>query len=57
MPQQYLNPLGFVDKPAENGATFILTNPEDSRNLEPGHPSPSGDTPRVPWPWTGSGAR
>ena len=38
MPRQYLNPLGFIDKPTETGATFILTDPEDSRNLEPGTP-------------------
>ena len=35
---QYLNPLGFVDKPDETGATFILTNPKDSKTLEPGTP-------------------
>ena len=35
---QYLNPLGFVDKPNETGATFILTNPKDSKTLEPGTP-------------------
>ena len=38
MPRRYLNPLGFIDKPTETGATFILTDPEDSRNLEPGTP-------------------
>ena len=35
---QYLNPLGFVDKPDETGATFILTNPKESKTLEPGTP-------------------
>ena len=35
---QYLNPLGFVDKPNETGATFILTNPKESKTLEPGTP-------------------
>ena len=29
---QYLNPLGFVDKPNETGATFILTNPKESED-------------------------
>ena len=35
---QYLNPLCFVDKPNETGATFILTNPKESKTLEPGTP-------------------
>ena len=28
MPKQYLNPLGFIDKLTETGATLILTNPK-----------------------------
>ena len=35
---QYLNPLGFVDKLTETGATIILTNPKDSEDLAPGSP-------------------
>ena len=38
MPRQYLNPLGFIDKPTETGATFILTNAKESRDLKPGTP-------------------
>ena len=30
----YIMPLGFIDSPTETGATFILSNPEDSRNLK-----------------------
>ena len=38
MPRQYLNPLGFIDRPTETGATFILTNAKESKDLEPGTP-------------------
>ena len=34
----YIMPLGFIDQPNETGATFILTNPEDSLGLRPGIP-------------------
>ena len=34
----YILPLGFIDQPTEDGATFILTNPEDSLGLRPGTP-------------------
>ncbi len=34
----YIMPLGFIDQPNETGATFILTNPEDSLGLRPGTP-------------------
>ena len=34
----YIMPLGFIDQPTETGATFILTNPEDSLGLRPGTP-------------------
>ena len=34
----YIMPLGFIDQPTEAGATFILTNPEDSLGLRPGIP-------------------
>ena len=33
MATSYIMPLGFVERPTETGATFILTNPEDSLNL------------------------
>ena len=38
MTRQYLNPLGFIDRLTETGATIILTNPKDSKDLEPGTP-------------------
>ena len=38
MNRRYLNPLGFVDKLTDTGATFILTNPKGSKDLEPGTP-------------------
>ena len=34
----YIMPLGFIDQPTETGATFILTNPEDSFSLKTGTP-------------------
>ena len=34
----YIMPLGFIDQPNETGATFILTNPEDSLSLRLGTP-------------------
>ncbi len=42
MPTPYIMPLGFIDRPTETGATFILTNPEDSLSLKP-------DTPITVW--------
>lgn len=33
MATPYIMPLGFVDRPTETGATFILTNPDDSLSL------------------------
>ena len=42
----YIMPLGFIDQPNETGATFILTNPEDSLGLRPGNrESASSGTP------------
>ena len=38
MTRQYLNPLGFIDRLTETGATIILTNSKDSKDLEPGTP-------------------
>ena len=38
MTRQYLNPLGFIDRLTETGATIILTNSKDSKHLEPGTP-------------------
>ena len=38
MTRPYLNPLGFIDKLTGTGATIILTNPKDSKNLEPATP-------------------
>ena len=34
----YIMPIGFIDRPTGTGATFILTNPEDSLDLLPGAP-------------------
>ena len=34
----YIMPLGFIDRPTETGATFNLTNPEDSLGRRPGTP-------------------
>ena len=33
MTRPYINPLGFIDRPTEDGAVIILTNPEDSLSL------------------------
>ena len=33
MATPYINPLGFVDKNSEDGVSFILTNAEDSPDL------------------------
>ena len=38
MTTPYIMPLGFIDRPTETGATFILSNPEDSHLLKPGTP-------------------
>ena len=38
MAQPYINPLGFIDRPTQDGAVILLTNPEDSLSLEPGTP-------------------
>ena len=38
----YIMPLGFIDRSTETGATFILTNPEDSFSLRT-------DTPVTVW--------
>ena len=35
---RYMMPLGFIDQPTEDGATFIPTNPEDSLGLRPSTP-------------------
>ena len=40
----YIMPLGFIDQPNETGATFILTNPEDSLGLVPPHKWAVGTT-------------
>ena len=42
MPTAYIMPLGFIDRTTENGATFILTNPEDALSLKT-------DTPITVW--------
>ena len=42
----YIMPLGFIDRPTETGATFILTNPKNPSAPEPTHRSPSGATHR-----------
>lgn len=34
----YIMPFGFIDRPTDTGATFILTNPEDSFSLKTGTP-------------------
>ena len=36
MATPYIMPLGFIDRSTEAGATFILTNPEDSLSLSTG---------------------
>ena len=36
MATPYIMPLGFIDRSTETGATFILTNPEDSFSLNAG---------------------
>ena len=38
MAQPYIEPLGFVDRPTEDGAVFLMTNPEDSLSLKLGTP-------------------
>ncbi len=38
MATPYIMPLGFVDRPTDTGATFILTNPEDSLCLNTNTP-------------------
>ena len=38
MAQPYINPLGFIDRPTQDGAVIILTNPEESLGLRPGTP-------------------
>ena len=38
MATPYIMPLGFIDRPTGAGATFILTNPEDSLSLATGTP-------------------
>ncbi len=38
MATPYIMPLGFVHRRTEDGATIILTNPEESRSLERGTP-------------------
>lgn len=42
MATPYIMPLGFIDRHTETGATFILTNPEDSLSLK-------NDTPITVW--------
>ena len=36
MATPYIMPLGFIDRPTENGAVITLTNPEDSLSLQLG---------------------
>ena len=38
MATPYIMPLGFIHRPTEDGTTIMLTNPEDSLNLELGTP-------------------
>ena len=38
MATPYIMPLGFIDRPTENGAVITLTNPEDSLSLQLGTP-------------------
>ena len=33
MARPYINPLGFIDRPTEDGTVILLTNPEDSLSL------------------------
>ena len=44
----HIMPLEFIDRPTEDGTTFILTNAEDSASpppSTPGHPGPDGPCP------------
>ena len=41
-PNPTSTPLGFIDRPTQNGAIIILTNPEESLSLRP-------DTPIAVW--------
>ena len=34
MATPYIMPLGFIDRPTETGATFILSSPEDSFSIK-----------------------
>ena len=38
MAQPYIMPLGFIDRPTQEGAVITLTNPEDSLGLRLGTP-------------------
>ena len=38
MNKPYIMPLGFVDRITHEGTIFLLTNPEDSKELCPGSP-------------------
>ena len=45
MVKLYINPLGFIDRPTQDGATFILTNPQDSLSL-------TAETPITVWSYS-----
>ena len=38
MTRSYIMPLGFIDRPTDEGSIFLLTNPEDSLSLKVGTP-------------------
>ena len=38
MATHYIMPLGFIDRTTDDGAIFLLTSAEDSKELKPGTP-------------------
>ena len=42
----YIMPTGLIDRPTETGATFTLTNPEDSFSIRSDTPVAVRATPR-----------
>ena len=38
MARRYLDPLGFIEEITEKGGTFVLSDPEESKQLKTGSP-------------------
>ena len=38
MARRYLDPLGFIEETTEKGGTFVLSDPEESKQLKTGSP-------------------